>query len=94
MPRKAREVRRGLRRKGFRETDSRHRKLEYYKLNGQEGGVNTLMSHGSERDLGDHLLGQMARQIHLTRRQFDDLIDCRLSQADYEAMLRRDGMIR
>ena len=94
MPRKAREVRRGLRRKGFRETDARHRKYEYFKLDGQEGGVNTLMSHGADRDVDDHLLGMMARQLHLNRRQFDDLIDCRLSQSDYEAMLRRGGFIR
>ena len=52
------------------------------------------MSHGADRDISDRLLSQMARQLHLTRRQFDDLIDCRLSQADYEAMLRRDGFIR
>ena len=94
MPRKAREVQRGLQRKGFRETDSRHRKYEYYKLNGQEGGINTLMSHGADRDISDHLLGQMARQLHLNRRQFDELIDCRLGQSDYEAMLRRGGFIR
>ena len=94
MPRKAREVRRGLRRKGFRKTDARHRKYQYFALDGQEGGVNTLMSHGSDREISDQLLGRMARQLHLTRRQFDDLIDCRLSQADYEAMLRRDGFIR
>ena len=35
----------------------------------------------------------MARQLHLTRREFDELIDCRLSQNDYEAMMRRDGFI-
>ena len=52
------------------------------------------MSHGADRDIDDHLLGRMARQLYLSRRQFDDLIDCRLSQADYEAMLRRDGFIR
>ncbi len=52
------------------------------------------MSHGADRDLSDRLLGQMARQIHLNRRQFDQLVDCSLSQPDYEAMLRRGGFIR
>ena len=52
------------------------------------------MSHGADRDLGDRLLGQMARQIHLSRRQFEQLIDCGLSQDDYEAVMRRDGFIR
>ena len=36
----------------------------------------------------------MPRQLHLTRREFDELIDCGLSQNDYEAMMRRDGFIR
>ena len=52
------------------------------------------MSHGADRDISDQLLAQMARQLHLTRRQFDSLIDCDLSQADYEATMRRDGFIR
>ncbi len=81
-------------RKGFRIKDSRHRTFEYYTLDGERSRIKTLMSHGSDREINDHLLGQMARQLHLTRRQFDDLIDCRLSQADYEAMQRRDGFIR
>ena len=54
----------------------------------------TLMSHGSDGDIGDRLRAKMARQLHLTRRQFNRLIDCDLSQDDYEAMMRRDGFIR
>ena len=86
---------RGLLRKGFRIKNSRHRHFTYIKLDGQAAGhVTTVMSDGSGRDLGDQLLAKMSRQLFLTRRQFDDLIDCRLAQADYEAMLRRDGLIR
>ncbi len=94
MPRKARVVHRALLRKGFRTTESSHRRYRYFRLSGERTNVFTVTSHGSDRDINNHLLGQMARQLHLSRRQFDDLIDCRLSQADYEAMLRRDGFIR
>ncbi len=94
MPRRARAVERGLVRKGFRLTESRQRRHRYYKLNGEKTNVLTLMSHGSDRDIGDRLLAQMARQLHLSRRQFDQLMDCDLSQGDYEAMMRRDGFIR
>ena len=93
MVRRRREVLRGLRRKGFRELNSRHLQLKFFTVSGEDSEIATVMSHGADRDINDHLLGQMARQLHLTRRQFDDLIDCRLSQADYEAMLRRDGII-
>ena len=94
MPRKARVVERALLRKGFRPSNSKHRWFHYYKINGERGRISTLMSHGADRDISDGMLAEMARQLHLTRRQFNDLIDCRLSQADYEAMLRRDGFVR
>lgn len=95
MPRKARVVERGLLRKGFRLVNTHHRRFLYHTLDGDEPRpVTTIMSHGADRDVSDWLLGKMARQLSLTRRQFDDLIDCRLSQTDYEAMLRRDGIIR
>ncbi len=67
--------------------------LKFFSVSGEDTEITTLISHGPDRDIGDQLLAQMARQLSLTRRQFDDLIDCRLSQADYEAMLRRDGVI-
>ena len=95
MPRKARLVERGLLRKGFRLTDTHHRRFVYHTLDGEEPQpVTTIMSHGADRDISDRLLGQMARQLHLTRRQFDNLVDCTLLQDDYEAMMRRDGFIR
>ncbi len=95
MPRKARVVERGLLRKGFRLADTHHRRFVYHTVDGEEPQpVTTIMSHGADRDISDRLLGMMARQLHLTRRQFDDLIDCRLSQAEYEAMQRRGGFIR
>ena len=94
MVRRRREVLRALRRKGFRETNSRHLQLKFFSVDGEDTEIGTLVSHGSDRDINDRLLAQMARQLHLTRRQFDALIDCDLSQADYEATMRRDGFIR
>lgn len=94
MPRKRREVLRGLRRKGLRERNSGHLELKYLTLAGEDTSIGTLMSHGADRDISDRMLAQMARQLHLSRRQFDQLIDCNLSQAEYEEVLRRDGLIR
>ena len=93
MPRRTRIVERGLSHKGFRIVNRRHRWLEYDKLDATHGRIKTILSHGADRDINDRLLAQMARQLHLTRREFDELIDCRLSQDDYEAMMRRDGFI-
>ncbi len=85
---------RGLRRKGFREVNARHLQLRYFSVDGEETEAFTVVSHGADRDISDQLLASMARQLRLNRRQFDRLIDCDLSQADYEAMMRRDGFIR
>ena len=94
MPRKARVVERGLLRKGFTRTDTHHRRFHYFGVNGSETEVSTYMSQGADRDISDRLLAEMARQLHLSRRQFDQLIDCELSQANHEAVMRRDGFIR
>ena len=93
VPRKARRVESGLLAKGFRYLDSRHRRLYYYTLSGDPTPVQTLLSHGGNRDLNDQLLAQMARQCRLSRREFLALIDCPLSQAEYEALLVEGGWV-
>ena len=94
MPRRRRDVLRGLRRKGFTTKNRRHLTLTFFGTDGGETEIVTMVSHGSDFDIGNRLLAEMARQLHLTRREFDELIDCGLSQDDYEAMMRRDGFIR
>lgn len=93
MPRKARQVESALLTKGFRRADSKHRKFRYHKSNGAETGIRTLLSHGGNREIGDSLLATMARQCRLTRREFERLIDCPLSQEQYEDLLKARGHI-
>ena len=52
-----------------------------------------MLSHGGNRDLSDRLVAKMARQCRLTRREFDDLIRCSLSQQEYEALLVERGIV-
>lgn len=93
MPHKARVVESALLRKGFRRQNARHRRLFYHDLRGDQTAVFTILSHGSDRDIGDDLVARMARQCHLSRREFDDLIRCPMSRQAYEARLRQDGHI-
>ena len=90
-PLKARRLESALLAKGFRFQESRHRKLFYYNVSGQPTPVSTLLSHGGNRDVGDPLLAQMARQCRLTRREFDALVRCPLSREAYESRLRNGG---
>lgn len=89
MPRKVRQLVSGLRAKGFSEDrDGHHIFFSYETIDGRLTEIRTRISHQSGGgDIGDHLLGAMARQVKLNRREFDQLIDCPLSREQYEAKI-------
>jgi predicted RNA binding protein YcfA (HicA-like mRNA interferase family) len=87
MPRKARDVERALRSKGFQLRKSTHRRFIYFNLEGKKTTVRTEISHG-EREIHDSLLAAMARQCLLQRDEFYRLIDCPLDQPAYDAMVK------
>jgi hypothetical protein len=48
----------------------------------------TKVSHGTKyKDLADDLLMHMSKQCHLTKGEFLDLVDCHISQIEYEIIL-------
>lgn len=51
--------------------------------------IRAKTSHGSARDLGDNLLSMMSSQIHLSKNQFLNLIDCPMSREQFEALMRQ-----
>jgi hypothetical protein len=83
MPRKQREVEKGLCRKGFRRAESHHHFFIYYSLGGEKTNLFTKTSHGNS-ELSDYLLGRMARQINLSKSQLFGLVDCTICQQSYE----------
>ena len=93
MPRKARRIEAALLAKGFQRTDAKHRKFAYVTTRGSESQLRTLLSHGGNRDIDDRLLATMARQCGLSRLEFLALIDCDLTQDDYEVLLVERGQI-
>lgn len=90
MPRPQRDVEAALLRKGFVQHETDHSYFVYFRTNGQKSVFKTKTSHGA-REISDPLLGQMARQVGLNKRDFLDLVDCPMSRAVYEtrAMPRR-----
>jgi hypothetical protein len=92
MPRDRRVVEAGLLRKGFVKKEGDHHFFIYYTVGGKKTSVYTKTSHG-EREIVDMNLSKMARQVKLTREDFYRLIDCSLSQKEYEAGLVRDEFI-
>lgn len=75
-------------RKGFKRDERDHHYYIYWNLDGKKTTKRTKMSHGSShKTVGDPLLGVMARQIGLTKRQFLELVDCTLTQKGYEGVI-------
>jgi hypothetical protein len=87
--RPAREIRKSLLRKGFVEEKTHHVCFGLCAA-GRMTKVSTFYSHGAQ-ECDDYILGKMAKHLKLTRAQFDDFIDCRLSGEAYLEMLRELG---
>ena len=89
MPRKHREVRSGLRAKGFAEEPQRkHIHFVYEDLEGRTTIARTMISHDAAgNDIGDNLLGKMAKQVGLKRGDFENLIDCPMSREEFDAIV-------
>ena len=90
MSRERSDIAAALLTKGF-QPKSGDRDHEYFFLvaQGLKQSVFTKLSRGSGyRTYGDNLMALMARQLRLTRRQLNDLVDCPMSEEDYRAHLR------
>ena len=85
---KVRKVKSGLRRKGFEERDNDHKYFHYVTIKGVKTTITTRISHKSSgKDIDIGLIGKMARQCKLSIKNFVGLIDCNLSQEEYERLL-------
>jgi hypothetical protein len=91
MPKDAKVVTSGLKKKGFVLEEGDHHYFQLY-VNGKKEPIYTKISHG-EREIGDKLIGMMARQVGLNKRDFLDLVDCPLTLEDYLNLLRTAGKI-
>jgi hypothetical protein len=77
-----------LLRKGFSKDETHHHQYIYHNIAGQKTTKRTRMSHGtSHKTIGDPLLGQMARQLGVVKKQFLELVDCTLDQQGYETLI-------
>jgi len=92
MPRAKRVVEAALQNKGFRMEHSHHRLFIYYTQQGEKTAVRTRTSQGGS-ELDDFLLGQMAKQCHLNKSSFLELVDCTLDQVAYEKRLSEGELL-
>lgn len=86
MPQKARDVKKALKAKGFEESDKRDHFYYFFHHGQQKTNIFTKISHNSS-DISDNLCSQMARQVRLNNRQFNDLVECDLTHEGYIEIL-------
>jgi len=91
--RKGRQIDAALCKKGFRR-DIGGDHICYFFTNddGEDSDIKTKVSHGVMGDtIGANLISRMAKQLHLTKKQFLELIDCPLDENGYRQILREAG---
>lgn len=82
---RASEVERALLNKGM-ERDENHHHMFRKTLEGVTHLV-TRISHGS-KEIDDGLAELMANQLCLRRREFREMVECSLSEEDWDALVR------
>jgi len=81
VARKAREVKKALKLKGFREEERDHWYYFFYH-DGKKTDIYTKISH-NERDISRPLCSAMARQMRLSGGQFEEFVNCDLTGEEY-----------
>ena len=89
---KAAKVISALTRKGFIRENRDHITM-LLMVNGVLTKVGTCISHGAD-DCGARLLAVMSRQLHLSKNEIKDLIDCPLSGEEYLDIIRKKGILK
>ena len=89
--RSGRSIDAALRKKGFvRSVDSDHVVYRLFSIHG-ELLARTKISHGMMgSSINVHLISVMARQLHLTKNQFLELIECSLDEEGYRDILKNN----
>jgi hypothetical protein len=94
VQRDVRRVEAALEAKGFERSEGDHSYFVYRSIEGKKTTAKTKTSHTPKmKSIGDDLLGKMARQCHLTKLQFLELVDCPLDRRGYETLLTSQELL-
>ncbi|ADG05631.1 conserved hypothetical protein [Kyrpidia tusciae DSM 2912] len=88
---KAKDIRSSLEKKGFHRKYTDHEYFIFY-FQGKKTSIRTKLSLGI-KEVGDAILNRMAQQLHLSRKDFNNLIQCPLTYDHYIAILKEKGIL-
>ncbi len=89
ISRKTKDLIRALTSKGFEMVQTHHKMFWLY-YGGKKTSIRTRISH-SASEYSANRLRMMAKQLYLSRDEFDDYMDCPLSEGDYVDLLIAKG---
>ena len=78
--------------KGLEKVESRHTML-WLVVGGRRRNIHTWISHG-QRKADDWLLNHIARELHLSKRELLQLIQCQIGGDDYASLMIERGHLR
>ncbi len=79
--------------KGFERVEAKHHTMFWLVVGGTRRGIRTRISHG-QRKVDDWLLSEIARELHLSKRELLRFIDCEISGQDYVRRMIERGYLR
>lgn len=80
--------------KGFSRVENDHSWFVYFTKDGKKSRAKTKTSHyAGGTSLGDPLLGAMAKQCFLSKKEFLDLVDCPMDREKFEGLLSERGKV-
>lgn len=87
-----RDVEKALRKKGFKQIPTDHNSFVLIDREGKRTLIRTKTSH-NKQDIDSYLINKMCKQLHLSKKDFEDLIRCPLSKDKYFSMMEQAGNI-
>ena len=93
MVRDARKASESLLKKGFVKVQGAKHVLYKFEYDGIVTEIQTFMSR-NDQDIGDHLIGQMGKQLRIGKKEFLGPIDCPLSEEDYIKILKGKDLLK
>jgi len=86
------KIEKALKKNRFVKFATHHNWYFYKKINGEDTLIYTFISHGS-KDYGDDLLASLADQLKLSKKELIKFIDGKMTQEEYENILKIKGFI-
>ncbi len=89
----ARRLSTALTAKGFQRLEAKHHTMFWLVARGTRRSIRTRISHGQTR-VDDWLLSQIARELHLAKRELLDFLDCEITLEGYVRMMVERGHLQ